>query len=1730
MTYKLRYFLSFLLFATCSLSFIAFGADGDNSTSTTILKPTPTLATTTQSSTTPTTQSANICDTLESTSNIIKTCKDFLKNENASGGNTFSKAVVVSNTKELAKAVTEKYVSGKIIVLQYGIYELSQALEITEGIALVGEVQNNTSSVSTSVPSSVTYPVIRAADDFSALGYDEKTSTFTEKHNKKALVYLHNFDESSTGGFFSHHIHWKTTYPSGKPGILFNGAINSQSYEGKIRLYQNEFSQANAGKNFYFINLINATGGAYINDNKFDTSHFNGTAIYAYCKKESCQTSNPPLEINSNHFFAQFKPVGFGTQGAIKIKGYAQFKILENTQETKYALGHIYVEDHKNIQSIDAYIQNNRAHPEAPERQRKIELLSSFTPEESAKITGKIHISGNANYEYHDGGYGLEHIDYTSYQGITLTPAASSSTPPATNFRAIEPSATQPAPATSSITPTKPPTAICDRDNIVSSLQVTSSEIDACKAFLKNKKASAGRSFDKAVVINSASDLIQVVSGDFLTAGADASKLIILKNGTYKIPHSLNITHKIALVGVVKDGSYPVIRAADHFSAKNHNTHSLAYLYDDPEAVAEKGFYSHHIHWDTTNPSAKAMLLLMGAINSQSYKGEFRLYENQFSESKHDYTISYLRLTNATGNTYINSNRFNTAYLKTAAIYANCLSSRCVATPPQLEISSNYFHSKAVPYRNSRPGMMVVRGYVRYKILDNQQETKDAAGSILVKDHSNKLHMDAYIKNNIAHSGAPEFERRIIVESFFSPDESIDVTGKLHVSGNDYYKFKESGLDLKYVDYTPGRSLASSQIASTTITTTTEATPAYVFPSLSPDSITPTQLQVSATASVTTTTKKHPCNDIKDDATAFATCDAFLKNEKASGPASSKPTFSHAFIVDSSKSLMDAVKQERFDGKRFIGSIIVLRPGTYELPQPLLINHRIALLGEKDKEGAFPTIKAANDFNVPTGSQHTLAYLYRPASPQDAGFFSVNLKWTISLPAATSSSGTYTFDAFISSLGYEGDIRISDNRFGHDDEKVDSLHILHLPNTGQRYYIGDNIFDTSRVIVNAVESDGPYSGSHDSRIEIKSNTFTTSLEPDFTDIKSIVLSRYQHLSVFDNVQETARAAGSIEINFNNNVDIKDATVRNNKAHKKAAKDQRTIWLKLNKELRDSPVVSGSVDVGGNDYYEFSYSDLPKANFHHEYGKRVGSDSSASVALSTTPLTPTPSHNVPASTQTVKSMSAPSVPANPSAYPKTPPLPSNLPWLKSTARTKTPTPLTSLCDRLSSAHEAQHCQSFQDRLKKMEVDTTFSEVVAVKSSEELISEAAGASESGKIILLHTGSYLLDEPLHMRNKVALVGVGNPVIKSAYTVYKTESRALILLNDDAASDGFYSKGITWDITAPGSSESQPYSSAIKAMNYQGDVVILDDDFQYQSTRESEEAPAHYIDIQKSTGNVRIADNIFFTGGLKEAAIYANCKECLKDNQYINIFGNHFTDTDTEDEKSTPIAIDIRYYKALHIHRNVQETESATAQINIVLPNYKDDINALIENNIALGSAATEKRTIFLTVDRLAKVPVSIGGSLRVLNNQCYTIRDNGIPSYILDIIRGGCSASASASAHAQSKTQTSGGMNNKDWAGPVIGGFALLYVGTGIFGCTNLPGHKGAHAFFIFPKTAVLFIASKIAELYRKIRVHNPNRAEVIFDTLKQSTENEPHTHDRSTESLINSEEDDHIETAL
>ncbi|WP_354016333.1 hypothetical protein [Endozoicomonas lisbonensis] len=2097
---------------------------------TSTITPTPRLATTTQPSTT---QATKICDTLKSTSNIIQTCKDFLENKNASEGGTFSKAVVVTNAKELIDAVTEKHptgqpVSDKIVILQHGTYELPHTLEITHGIALVGETRNNTSSVSASGSSSVTYPVIRAEADFSALGYNPETFTYTEQYNKKALAYLHNGGGSQTTGFFSHHIHWETTHPSGKHSILFNGAINSQSYAGKIRLYQNQFSQTNASRIHHFINLINATGGAYINDNKFDTSNTHNTAIYAYCQKESCQTNNPPLEINSNHFHAQSEML-FGQKGAIHTKGYSQFKIIGNIQETKYAFGQIYVENHKNKQQIDAYIQNNRAHPEATERQREIKIYSAFSPDEPVEINGKIHISGNANYKYDDEGYTLDHVDYTPYKGTVSTQIALSATPtvntvastyslpvlagsitptqllvsvtasastltkkypcddikddetafaacdaflksekasgpasskpsfshafivnsadslkdaiekerydgkpfigsiiilrpgsyqlsqpllishrvaligekdendklptlqaaddfhvpsgggyrmvylhnsllsqdsgfystdlhwqaripvrlgdsmflsiihssgykgevrlynnlfdhadqnsevlhflnleenanqriyignntfdtshvsgstitssgpygrnnkariniesntfttsektvntdikaidlfryqylsikdniqktslaagsievafnnyseikeasirnnkankdatetnrilllkliadiaapiaitgsvdlsgnqnykfetssnfPAANYdrvpykavattsksiststkQAAISSTIQPTPAqstaiTQSIAPTSPPAAICDSSNIVSSLHVTSSEIDACKAFLKNEKASAGRSFDIAVVVDNASELTQAVTGHFLTAKADDSKLIVLKNGTYWLPNALQITHKIALVGVVKDGSYPVIRAADNFSILNlsHNDRALAYLYDDPAVVTKKGFYSHHIHWDTTNPSDKVMLLLNGAINSLSYEGEFRIYENQFSESKHDYTSSYIHLIDATGATYINSNRFDTAYLRKAAIFAYCSRSNCVTTPTQLEISSNYFHSKVVSDKTDIPKMMSIEGYVQYKILDNKQETKDAAGTIYVKDHSNTLHMDAYIENNIAHKEAPESQRRILVESFFTPEKALDITGKLHVSGNDYYKFKESGLEYKYVTYSPGKSLAPSQTVLPTPTQSVTAvyskSSAYVFPGLSLDTITPTQVLASAsvTASITVPAKKPVCNDIADDATAFAACEAFLKSEEASGPKSSKPTFTHAFTVDSPKSLLEKVKMEQHDGKAVSGRIIVLKPGTYKLSEPLQPSHRMAFVGLKSSDGKLPVIKPADTFKVPSGSINSMLHLKagNVKYATVAGFYSSNLEWATDLFGGKTF---YEFESIIYAERYNGDIRFYNNRFSHLHGFVWSRYsVLMSGNSGHKYYIGHNTIDTSATITGVVKSSARNSKDNQADIEVEFNEFSTTDKAVSLDAEAIFLSGYQRLKINDNTQKDKHAAGTIEITVYNHEPIKSAIIRNNTAHKDAPEKDRTIELRLSKNVGDPDKVTGAFEVKDNDYYEFSYSDLPKANFHHKYGKRVGLEPTASPALSTTPsVSPTSSHSVSEVTATPATQPAFSKsPTNPVTR-KTGPAPSEQtqPLPKSTVQTKTPPSFTSLCKRLKGTLEARYCEEFQVKLKKQEINTTFSEVVVVKNSDELVKEVVHTPDLGKIILLHNGNYELDQALHIRKKIALVGMGNPVIKSANIVYpaaEEETYTLALLNDEVAihgaTYGFYTKGITWDISAPDNTEVKPYSSAIKAVNHPGDIVILDDSFQYQSTRDNEEAPSHYIDIQKSTGNVRIADNTFFTGGLKESAIYANCKDCLKDNQYIDIVGNHFTDT--EKVESTLVAIDVRYYKNLNIHRNVQETASATAQINVVLPNHKDDINAVIKDNLALAASDAEKRTIFLTIDKLVKAPASIGGSVRVFNNQCYFIRDYGIPSHVLDIIQGGCSATA----HAQGGTQTSGGLSTGEWG--AIGGGALLtllYGGAGIYGCTDRYGHEVAHQIFIFPKTAVVFVASQITNLYHKTRGYNPQgaQASIKFNELKRKAENEQGFADPQTEPLV------------
>ena len=1698
---------------------------------------TPTSVMVSPSVTTTPAAAKNPCNSLNHDATARKICNDFLNSPQASGNDkAFSHAFVVRNIQELFNAVERDHLdgtafTGSIIVLRAGTYEIPRQLRINHKVALVGEKSGDS------------LPEIKAGKDILKIF-----------HDLNSLVHLKRSSSQPTSGFYSTHIQWDTSIDTDIRGVVCEGAIGSTSYPGKIRIFENHFKHQGTKTDVYdFLKLKDSYGDTYIGHNTFDTTYLKSATVDAYCV--SCLDFDPKLEIVSNSLVSQQDSKRNTVSSAFEVKGYKRFWIENNQQKNSKAAAYIKVRLKNNTSGLRGFIRNNVALQTAPADQREIKVWTFHKHGMPLNINGSLITTPNRHYTVIDPENLIAHIGSTVGAPVTsqasstaqtavspsqVTPTSAALSPAQTQQAiasdSIKPSPTQAIPATSSITPTSASKAICD--HIQSSTEFGSSEIDACKAFLENEKTSAGHTFSMAVVVSNAKELDDAVIGKFPSGSAKTSKLIVLKSGTYHLTQSLNISHKIALVGTVQDGEYPVIRIADDFSTPSQNNRALAYLYDDA-TVAETGFYSHHIHWNTTPPPYKSMLLFMGAINSQSYQGELRFYENKFSQTTFDQIISYIQLINAVGGAYVENNRFDTAYLNpyTSAIIAHCSSAACEAAEPHIEIRNNRFHSKHIAYRINRPLSITVRGYMRYKIIGNQQETKDAAGRIYIKDHSNIKHIDGYVLNNIAHEQAPQLQRIIFVESFFSPEQSLFITGKLHVAGNDYYDFTESGLALKYVDYKPGIQLSSSQIASPTPSTVRPASSAYSTPDFSEGIVTsglvtPSQLllSVSTTASISVPTKKHICDDVKDDATAFAACDAFLKNEKASGPASNKPTFTHVFLVDSTQSLLEKAGLKEYNGKPVSGSIILLKPGTYEVPHPIQIKQRIALVGVKSADGTYPIIQVANDYKVISEPRYYLVHLHAGTISDNTGFYSFNLTWKLNSP---SDHNYLLYESLIYGDGYNGEVRLFNNHFKHDDQNAWARHSILLNNAKMNYYIGSNTFDTSNLVDSVIESSGSYDRGSKAAIDIESNTFTNSLESVRPEIEAIVLSRYQYLSVLDNVQQTPKTAGSIEITFDNNVDIKKASVHNNTAHQEAIKNHRTIWLKLNKRPEDSAMVSGIIDVTGNEFYAFEIADLPAENYRYSTSKKVASIFSSSLTMPPLPVTPsvsyrtsevsatTPSQPVKATapinsygtpqlspTRKIRSASSSSAPTQ-----LTQPLPestqssirttplsvaasSTQPVKSSVSSTRprrtvtssassTPPLLNSPCDQLPGrSQQAWNCQEFLDELKDLEIRTTFSEAVMVKTSQELINEITTTSESGKVILLLEGSYALDEPLHILKTVALVSIGNAVVKPSGD-YPAKAGALVLLDDAGTGHGFFTKGMTWDISAFEDSQTDPLSTAVKAVNYEGKLLMSGNDFQYHANREDEETPSHYIKVQNSSGDVLIAGNTFFSGGLQKAAIYASCQGCETADQTINISGNHFTDSN--DGKSALTAIDIRYYKKLDVHDNVQDTESASAGINIELPNHTDDINAIIKDNVAIGTSDETRRTIDLTVARLAKEPANIDGTVEASNNRCFFVKHNGIPSHVLELIQGSCPITSSSvpTAQAHIGEQSSSGISAGEGVGytvaAVLGTYTILLISSGAYGKSPLPGHELVYN-NIFLKLAwpILWLCSKLPVL--------------------------------------------------
>ncbi|WP_252179673.1 hypothetical protein [Endozoicomonas sp. 4G] len=1675
-------------------AYIAFtsGKEVPARSSSAIASLSPTSATAVSSSASITPEAVtNPCDGLSHDAVAQKACNDFLSNPLATGGDKdFAHAFVVRNARELYLAVEDRdYLdSGSIIVLHEGLsgddpYLLSKPLRIDHKVALVGASRRGVK------------PKIQASEGM-----------FKTSGSRKSLVRLRDSSSQRSSGFYSFHIHWEASIGEVKRGsknVDQESAISSDSYRGKIRIYDNLFLHRRNNHNFgYFLMLQDASGDIYIGHNDFDDSHLTSAVIKAQCSY--CAKPGTKVEIVSNHFQGRDGDKPRTTvPPAVYLRGYNQFRIENNQQDNKESAAQIDVYLKNQTMDVSGVIRNNIVESDTSTDQKTIRIQPYMVGAGLVIFTGTLTVTGNTNYILSDPRHLMALLGLTG-GAETIAQASSTTQPPLLPSRvvvqtsaAIMPTPTQPVIASrsttssptpaipSSPTPSSASTAICD--HMPSSTEITPIEINACKEFLNNTKASAGQSFSKALVVSNAEQL-EAAIGTSETRDADDSTLIVLKNGTYRLRHGLEISHKIALVGTVKNGQFPIIRISDVFESSNL---SLVYLYHD-SAVAETGFYSHHIHWDTTNSTYRFGLLYNGAIFSESYQGEVRIYGNQFSESQEEFTAHYIKLQNVMGGTFVGNNWFDTSFLKTAAVVARCATGTCITAGPQLEVSDNHFHNDFIPSIENLKAIYVL-GYANFRIVGNQQGSKNAAGLILIRDHNDIEHMNGYVINNIAHKDAPDAQRKIIFESTHDPEHLPVIFGELIVSGNDYYTFDDRGLAWSHIEYTLGKQVIAS--SSTVASSTVKAAPSA---SVAPGVITPTRLLVSASASVNPLpVKKKPCNDVSGHSAAFAACEAFLQNELASGPAASKPEFSHAFAVATVSELIDAInKTIGEDGRAIRGRIILLKAGNYELSGVLKISHRTAMVGLEGEVVERPVIKPADDY-YHAGAQPSLLYLSNSYDSPDAGFYSWNLEWQTRKP---SSYYGYPFESHILANSYSGDIRIYQNHFTHYETGAWSAYAVALnDNPGYKYYVGYSFFDSSLTPVSVVRSSA--NTNPQAAIEVDSNVFATARNTDLSQPRAIDLSDYQHLKINNNLQADRHAAGVIMLKFVNDQKIESASVKNNRAHKDAPEDARFIELRLQKGLTDSAKVHGYVDVTGNDYYELEILDF--SNYRYTRGLEVAIPMSTSL----TPSQPVQTASVmsgnktpePAATRKVLSTSRSSMP--------TPLATTVVPSATASVMPTTSPVFSSPCDQLTVSGNAQLCQQFLSELQDKAIKTTFSEAVMVKNTGELLHELASTSESGKVILLQAGSYALDRPLSMSKPVALVGIGNPVIKQSVD-YPAKADSLVLLDYDSTAQGFYSKGMTWDISAADGERGNPLSTAIKAINYyEGELLLLmsGDEFQYNAIRKNEKAPSHYIEIQDSTGDVLITGSTFFLGGLTKAAIYANCDNCLKDNQKLVISGNRFTDSNSGE--TAPTAIEVRHYRTLKVHDNVQETESVSVNINVVLPNNKDDITAFVYNNMAMGSAIDGKKTIDLSVGRLAKEPARIDGLVQVYNNRCFSVNHVGIPSDVLELVEADCPALPATLPDAQALRESSSnsGMSTGGWVGTGFAVAAAAYCACGVYGYAGLPGHARAKWIFSLPAKLALAAGAKVFEWCHR-RNGYKHESEVLYQPSPMSKEME------------------------
>ena len=398
--------------------------------------------------------------------------------------------------------------------------------------------------------------------------------------------------------------------------------------------------------------------------------------------------------------------------------------------------------------------------------------------------------------------------------------------------------------------PSSTPTA-CSSTNPCSELSSASAS-NACQNFYSNELATGTNCpvFSHAFSVSTQQELKSALDRSTTEGGGSiTSRIIVLNPGDYEITHQLRVSHKVALVGVESNSAFPRIKAALSYSVGSFVTDSLVYIEGGINLPSDLGFYSYHIHWDTTPPTVDDdSYFHEDAITNAAFPGELRIVESQFSQtSMTNPSSDYISLEDATGHVYIGYNHFDTTHLATHAVFADC-GGGCPASSAGIIIESNDFSYTGNSSRKKRqadyskssepamekvnlqfvddqdpegymkhyreiqrqrrqantPEAIDIRHYTNFTIRNNRQLHTDALGRVRVSLDTGTSGISGVISNNMMLPGASGEQKVIEFDLLLRGGDFSALSGSITVANNNCYSRDQNPWFDTVVTYTEG--------------------------------------------------------------------------------------------------------------------------------------------------------------------------------------------------------------------------------------------------------------------------------------------------------------------------------------------------------------------------------------------------------------------------------------------------------------------------------------------------------------------------------------------------------------------------------------------------------------------------------------------------------------------------------------------------------------------------------------------------------------------------------------------------------------------------------------------------------------------------------------------------------------------------------------------------------------